>query len=351
VTLLAVARVGTRETSDRLVAELARYPWSQANSDDQVIALRGLALGMARHGRPSTERVDALRSAVDPIYPSRSAEVNFLACELLAYLDSPSVVSKTLALLAAAKVQEEKIRYLYVLRNARGPWTMAERRRYFEGLRQANQFYGAHFLPRFMAWIKADAEATLNDAERTALADLLRDESNVADPAASLVPRPHVRNWIFQDLVGSLDGKPSDRDVQRGKQAYEAALCSKCHRLAGSGSPIGPDLAGLSRRFGRREILLSILHPSQVIDEKYQAVSVTTADGRLVAGQKLSETAEQLVLAPNPLAPDQVVRLRKSEIESQQPSHVSPMPAGLLNTLSKNEILDLLAYLESAAGQ
>lgn len=143
--------------------------------------------------------------------------------------------------------------------------------------------------------------------------------------------------------------KTDARNVERGRAAYEAALCAKCHRLGGRGSPIGPDLAGLSRRFGRREIVMAILHPSQVIDEKYQAVTVTTTDGRVVAGQRLSETAEHLTVAPNPLAPDQVVRVAKDQIESLVPSHVSPMPAGLLNTLTKDEILDLLAYLESAS--
>lgn len=345
VGLLAAARVASVDSAPRLLAELTDYPWSAATPQQQTIALRGAALGLARHGRPDADRVAALRAAVEPIFPSKSAEVNFLACELLAYLASPTVVPKTLDLLSAARHQEEKLRYLYVLRLVREPWTLVERRRYFTGLRQAREFYGAHFLPRFIAWIKTDAEATLSDAERADLKELLADEPAPSPVATPTVARPHVRNWIFQDLVGSLDADWSRRDPARGKAAFEAALCAKCHRYGGAGSFIGPDLTGVSRRFGRREILLSILHPSQVIDEKYQAVTVTTMDGQIVTGQRMSETAEQLVLAPNPLVPEQLVRIAKTDIESQRPSHVSPMPAGLLNSLSKDEIVDLLAYL------
>ena len=51
-------------------------------------------------------------------------------------------------------------------------------------------------------------------------------------------------------------------------------------------------------------------------------------------------------IRPNPLAPE-TVTVMKSEIESRQLSKTSPMPTGLLNTFSEEEILDLLAYMES----
>jgi hypothetical protein len=38
----------------------------------------------------------------------------------------------------------------------------------------------------------------------------------------------------------------------------------------------------------------------------------------------------------------------KADIKSRELSKVSPMPPGLVNMLSKEEILDLLAYFEAS---
>jgi hypothetical protein len=52
------------------------------------------------------------------------------------------------------------------------------------------------------------------------------------------------------------------------------------------------------------------------------------------------------VIRPNPLAPE-TVTVMKSEIEERKLSKISPMPAGLLDTFTQEDILDLLAYMES----
>jgi hypothetical protein len=62
----------------------------------------------------------------------------------------------------------------------------------------------------------------------------------------------------------------------------------------------------------------------------------------------LDYRAPYLLLAENPLNPDQAVKIPKVEVLKRKRSDLSIMPAGLLNNLSKQEVLDLLAYLESA---
>ena len=74
--------------------------------------------------------------------------------------------------------------------------------------------------------------------------------------------------------------------------------------------------------------------------------AIETNDGRVIIGRITEETPEKVVLRPKPLEPE-TITIKKSEIESRRPSKVSPMPAGLLNTFTKEEILDLMAYLES----
>jgi hypothetical protein len=61
----------------------------------------------------------------------------------------------------------------------------------------------------------------------------------------------------------------------------------------------------------------------------------------------LDYRAPHLLLAENPLNPDQALKIPKVEVVKRKRSDLSIMPTGLLNNLSKQEILDLIAYLES----
>ena len=99
-------------------------------------------------------------------------------------------------------------------------------------------------------------------------------------------------------------------------------------------------------RFDRRTLLESIIEPSKVVAEVYRPVTVTLKSGAIFDGRVVSEDAQGLVLAINPADPDQRRRLAKSDIAAQRVSGLSPMPAGMLNTLNRDEVLDLLAWIE-----
>ena len=75
---------------------------------------------------------------------------------------------------------------------------------------------------------------------------------------------------------------------------------------------------------------------------------MTKKDGDQVSGRVVEDTAEKVALTPNPLAPDEKVEIKKGDITKRELSKISPMPPGLLNMLTKEEVLDLLAFLESA---
>ena len=111
---------------------------------------------------------------------------------------------------------------------------------------------------------------------------------------------------------------------------------------------IGPDLTAVASRFDRRTLLESILEPSKVIAEIYRTISITLKSGAIVDGRIVGEDANTLSVAINPVDPDQRHRVNKSEIQTQRVSDISSMPAGLVNSLTKGEILDLLAFLESS---
>jgi hypothetical protein len=106
-----------------------------------------------------------------------------------------------------------------------------------------------------------------------------------------------------------------------------------------------PELTACGNRFGRRDLLETILSPSKFVDEKYRDNSIELADGKVVTGRITGDDGRSLTVATNPLEPAHVVKIEHGEIVSRNSSLLSPMPSGLLNTLTKDEILDLLAYL------
>lgn len=127
----------------------------------------------------------------------------------------------------------------------------------------------------------------------------------------------------------------------KGRAIFERT-CFACHTLYGQGGKIGPDLTG-SNRANLDYILTEILNPSEVIQEGYHLVTITTRDGRTLAGNVVAEDDQQVTLRL--IGQDTVVA--KSEIASREKSNISMMPEGLLKTLSSEEVHDLIAYLRT----
>jgi hypothetical protein len=51
------------------------------------------------------------------------------------------------------------------------------------------------------------------------------------------------------------------------------------------------------------------------------------------------------------LAPDEVTELRKEWIVNRRDTVLSPMPTGLLVTFTREEILDLVSFLQAPDGE
>ena len=158
--------------------------------------------------------------------------------------------------------------------------------------------------------------------------------------------RKLVQDWTTADLQPILPEVTRGRNFAKGKELFIEAQCAACHRYGDLGGMVGPDLTAVATRFKRQDILESSTEPSKVLSEQYMNTAIETKGGQVVVGRIAEETPEKIVIRPKPLEPETVTVL-KSEIESRSLSKTSPMPAGLLNMFNKDEILDLLAYLES----
>jgi putative heme-binding domain-containing protein len=155
-----------------------------------------------------------------------------------------------------------------------------------------------------------------------------------------------VRDWKMEDLLPVLEQVKRERSFEAGRLAFCQSGCSQCHRFAGEGGSVGPDLTGVGRRLSPHDLLESVLLPSKVITEGYATTEIETKSGESVTGRVEREDDRVVVLRPLS-AMEEVVTIRRTDIRRRALSKISNMPTGIVNTLSEAQILDLLAYLIS----
>jgi putative heme-binding domain-containing protein len=136
-------------------------------------------------------------------------------------------------------------------------------------------------------------------------------------------------------------------DATKGKDVFfktKGLECATCHKVAGQGGQVGPDLSDIGKRQSRRQILDSILDPSKDIDPKFAAYVIDVDDGRRLTGLIVARDEKQITIR-NTEGKDATVPLKS--VLAQSPSKKSLMPDHLLRDLTAEQAADLLAYLES----
>jgi putative heme-binding domain-containing protein len=134
-------------------------------------------------------------------------------------------------------------------------------------------------------------------------------------------------------------------DADRGRRWYKestSSQCRNCHHVEGSEALIGPSLAGLATRRKRFEVLDHLIHPSKEIAPQWQTHSILTIDGDVLAGLKVAETEDEVVLKS---ADGRDHKVSKDDIASSRTNPLSLMPSGLLASMTPQQVADLLAYL------
>jgi len=90
-----------------------------------------------------------------------------------------------------------------------------------------------------------------------------------------------------------------------------------------------------------------MIEPSKVISDQYAAILVTTIDGKQVSGRVVNLNGDNMNINVDMLDPNKLVGVNRNMVESITASKISMMPEGLLDTMNREEILDLVAYLYS----
>lgn len=171
-----------------------------------------------------------------------------------------------------------------------------------------------------------------------------RQATRVAPSAAS-----STQNWTMEQLLPAVTDLGKGRDWLQGGRVFEQAGCGICHAFSTywQGNGLAPDLTAIGSKYTRDFILQSILEPSATLNGQYFHTEFTLKDGTVIRGTVMDVVNKRLIVAPVMMAPDVTVAVAESDVKSERPSPVSPMPPALLNPFSKDQILDLLAFLDA----
>ena len=134
----------------------------------------------------------------------------------------------------------------------------------------------------------------------------------------------------------------SEGDVAAGAAVFEKYACNACHHLGGKGVRVGPDLAGLAKRFSLEDIVTAIGLPDRQVAPRYRSEVLLLKNGERLEGLPLYDSRGAMLFQARD---GQFRRVAAAEIAERLPQARSLMPTGYLETMSLREIADLLAYL------
>ncbi len=335
------------EVRDQILQSLLELDFAALSPTEKMGYTRTVQIALHRFGNPDQKTIDAIIAKLDPSYPADSYELNWLLTETLAYLQAPNTAAKGMALIADAQSQEPQMEYARSLRHLKRGWTPELREQQLEWFLKAANYRGGASFTKFIEFIKNDSLATFTDAEKKEHAELIAKKPEVKsaiENVGAIFAGRTPTMWTLDELSKATETGMKDRNFDTGRKMFSAAACYACHRFGNAGGMTGPDLTGAGGRYSPHDLLDQIINPSKEINEQFAPIVVTKNNGDIVSGVVVNLSGDNVTLNTDVSDPNQRVNIDRKEVESIEVSKISPMPPMLLNMLTKEEVLDLLAY-------
>ncbi|HZZ27341.1 MAG TPA: c-type cytochrome [Pirellulales bacterium] len=372
---VAIAHQADKKILPRLLEALNQLDFDKLTTFQQLELLRDYELAIIRLGPLAAAQQEALIKRLDAHYPGGNDLVNRELCNLLCALQSPTVVAKTMPLLAAPSPQvkeefgdllgrntqfarpiaamlehhpdQQKIAYVYALRVVKAGWTPDQRAAFFNCLRELSHASGGFSFQKYLNNIGNEAYDNCTNAERLAI-----EAAGARKPyVPPVLPKPEgpTHDWTAEEVLqlATNANALNHRDFRKGRTTFAAARCIVCHRFGGDGGSTGPDLTQLAGRYSMKDLVQKISEPNKAISDQYRAKMVVTTGGKSYTGRVVKDEGGKIVLLTDPEDSTKTVTISRDEIEDMHDSPVSLMPTGLLKPLNEQEVLNLLAYLLS----
>ncbi|MEM7478240.1 MAG: PVC-type heme-binding CxxCH protein [Planctomycetota bacterium] len=196
---------------------------------------------------------------------------------------------------------------------------------------------------RFLLQLAQDEKVP--DALKFAVTDglLSSDSKDIRSEAEKHVQRAASRQKEKLPPVKELARRRGNGG--NGKQVFSGVgTCNKCHKVAGEGKEVGPDLSEIGSKLSREDMYVAILNPNAAISHNYENFALLDLDGRVVNGLKINQTDDDVTIrdkdgVDHKVSMDDVASLKKQA--------VSLMPSDLQETMSLQQLSDLVEYLIS----
>ncbi|MEQ1861129.1 MAG: PVC-type heme-binding CxxCH protein [Chthoniobacteraceae bacterium] len=191
----------------------------------------------------------------------------------------------------------------------------------------------------------ADAGKFPEDAKLTAANALsMVQYANLKDAIAKHFPLPNALGG--QPLPPIAELVKLSGDIAKGKAIAERAesSCVSCHRIGAVGVDVGPGLTEIGSKLPPAVLFESIISPNAGLSMGFESWQFTLKDGGAAMGIIRSETATEVIVA---LPGGATVKLARDNIAKREKLATSMMPSGLNQALSKDDLVNLVAYLSS----
>jgi putative heme-binding domain-containing protein len=351
-------RVVLLEIAERAAVDQFPDAWDtmlQTLLQDEAPAIRLQAIRTIRSHNRTVFDDDLLALAEDPtaapdlrieafatVAPRLEAAPDGVFADLLALLAGDADVVDKLRIaraLADAPLSEAQLVQVADALDAIGPTATPVLLKAFENSHSEN--VGR----RFVAGLESQG-----DSLRVSSAELARILAayppSVQDQAGKLLERLGANLEQQAAKLEQLLPLTEEGDPNVGHYLFfgEKASCSRCHRIGDQGAQIAPDLSKIASIRQARDLLEAVVFPSASFARGYRPYTILTLDGRVESGLISRETSDELILRTTDL---REIRIARKNIEEMAESTTSIMPQGLDTRLSRDELRDLLAYLQT----
>lgn len=376
--MVALARQGEAADLRPLCGVLSSIDIEHFDPLVQIAWLRALELAMLRLGPLPDDLAQAFGRRLLRWFPDRNPLIDRELGAIMARLDTPGLLDAALPLLSPLQPDPPpdwlqlagrnpaygnaisamlrnmpptaQLGIADALRIVSHGWTLPQRQQYFAFLGASRQRSGGASYDGYLQQMIDAAWQTCTPAEQQQLAELVGKAKAPLSPFRGTPPKGPGRHWELAEAVPLVQNGMQQRDYAAGRNLFFAASCAACHRFAGEGGGVGPDLSSLGNKFAARDVLESILEPSKVVSDQFAGALLKKLDGTALFGRVTAVVEQGKTVAYDVLpavAEPQLVRVSAAEVAQVVPSKLSPMPVGLVDALNPDELLDLLSFLVS----
>ncbi|WP_185958255.1 c-type cytochrome [Fodinibius sediminis] len=375
--MIALARKAPEKYREEAIEALLAMDLEALSPEQKLGYLRAMALVFMRLGDPAEDSREQITDTLQKLLPHEDDRVNVELVRLLVYLKDERVIDKALALMRSEEkpgtpdwggllarnenyggtIQDmidnppptNKLEYAFMLRNMSEGWTIDQRREYFTFINNAADAMGGASYTGFLERVRDEALVNASEEEREAVEDLTAQSLAHEPPFEIKPPEGPGREWTVKEAVEAVEGNLENRNFENGRNAFFAISCASCHQFDSYGGAIGPNLSTVGQNLSTQGLLEDIITPSAVISSQYNSSEVKLKDGDTISGLVVEEEEYVKVYGRDPDEGPTIIP--SEEVASIEPVEVSQMPPGLVNSLSAEELRDLVAYLKSGGDE